>query len=119
MTVGDRSSPASKRARSERLMCAMHVVAALASRPEGGTRFEAVLVRDLVSDLQQIIGRHMFVSVSVWWGCDRHMFVINRHMFVSVGVWWGCDRHMFVIGRHIFFSVSLWGCDEEWTGSKM
>ena len=61
--MGDKSSPMGKRACSERLMCALHVVAALAGKAEGGARMEAVLVKELVSDLQQIIGRHMFVSV--------------------------------------------------------
>ncbi|KAF5830563.1 hypothetical protein DUNSADRAFT_14347 [Dunaliella salina] len=64
VTVGDKSPAPSKRARSERVMCAMHIVAALAGRAEGGqTRLEAGLVKDLVSDLQLIIGRHLFVSV--------------------------------------------------------
>eukprot|EP00967_Tisochrysis_lutea_P015576 scaffold17562_cov23-Tisochrysis_lutea.AAC.2 len=65
VTVGDKSSTPSKRARSERVICAMHIVAALAGRAEGGqARLEAALVKDLVSDLQLIIGRHLFVSVS-------------------------------------------------------
>lgn len=56
-------------------MCAMHVVAALAGGAEGSqaggaaARLEAVLVQELVQDLQRIMSTHMFVSVS----CGVHV----------------------------------------------
>lgn len=67
------ASAAARRASAERLMCAMHVVAALVGADEGVARLEGALVADLVGDLQSIIGRHAFVTVRARAQVQRRM----------------------------------------------